>query len=216
MISKFLASQLRQPSGWFGKQIISRILNKDNASMNNLTLRMLNLEAKAKGDLAHASAERVLELGFGGGYLLSKILQNPGVESVAGVDVSPEMVEFCKKRFSSDIEAGKLKLNCANTINCKHFDKNFTKICTVNTIYFWSDVKQTLTQLHQILEEDGSLVICFNSKKYLKKTALPKHGFQTYDSEEVKNLMKAVGFKNINWILNTEPKQQFICIVGKK
>lgn len=214
MIGKFLASQLRQPSGWFGKQIISRILNKDNASMNNLALRMLNLESKEKKK--QACAERVLELGFGGGYLLNKILQNPGVEFVAGVDVSPEMVEFCKKRFSSDIETGKLKLNCTNTINRKHFNNKFTKICTVNTIYFWSDVKQTLTQLHQILEEEGSLVICFNSKKFLNQTILPKHGFRTYDSEEVKNLMKAVGFKNINWILNTEPKQQFICIVGEK
>ena len=79
-----------------------------------------------------------------------------------------------------------------------------------------SDVKQTLTQLYQILEEEGSLVICFNSKDFLKKTTLPKHGFQVYETEEVKRMMKAVGFKNINWIINSEPKQQFVCIVGEK
>lgn len=207
MISKFLASQLRQPSGWFGQQIVSRILNRDNASMNNLAFRMLNLESKG---------DRVLELGFGGGYLLNKILQSPGVEFVVGVDVSSEMVEFCKKRFSSQIKAGKLKLNYNNTVNLTNFDCNFTKICTVNTIYFWSDVKQTLIQLHQILEERGSLVICFNSKEFLKKTTLPKHGFRVYDTEEVKKMMKRVGFKNINWIVNSEPKQQFVCIVGEK
>ncbi len=207
MITKFLASQLRQPSGWFGQQIVSRILNRDNASMNNLAFRMLNLESKG---------DRVLELGFGGGYLLNKILQSPGVEFVLGVDVSPEMVEFCKKRFSSQIKAGKLKLNYNNTVNLTNLDCNFTKICTVNTIYFWSDVKQTLTQLHQILEERGSLVICFNSKEFLKKTTLPKHGFRVYDTEEVKKMMKGVGFKNINWIVNSEPKQQFVCIVGEK
>lgn len=207
MISQFLASQLRQPSGWFGKQIISRILNKDNASMNNLALRMLKLQSKG---------ERVLELGFGGGYLLNKILQNPGVESVAGLDVSPEMVEFCRKRFSSDIEAGKLKLNCCNQAKLPHFENHFTKICTVNTIYFWSDLRQTLIQLHHILEESGSLVICFNSKDFLKTTTLPKHGFKIYETEEVKYLMRRVGFKNINWIVNSEPKQEFVCIAGKK
>ena len=214
MIGKFLASQLRQPSGWFGKQIISRILNRDNASMNDLALRMLNL--KSKGERPYGSAERVLELGFGGGYLLNKILKDPGIESVAGVDVSPEMVEFCRKRFSSDIETGKLKLNCCNTGNLPRFRKKFTKICTVNTIYFWSDVKQTLTQLHQMLEDRGSLVICFNSKDFLETTILPKHGFHMYESEEIKRTMKTVGFKNINWILNSEPKQKFICIVGEK
>ncbi|MGD1910018.1 MAG: class I SAM-dependent methyltransferase [Rivularia sp. (in: cyanobacteria)] len=214
MINQFLASQLRQPSGWFGKQIISRILNRDNASMNNLALRMLKL--KSKGNRPYNRGVRVLELGFGGGYLLNKLLKNPEVEFVAGVDVSPEMVEFCQKRFSSQIKAGKLKLNYGNTINQANFNHSFTKICTVNTIYFWSDVKQTLTQLYQILEEEGSLVICFNSKDFLKKTTLPKHGFQVYETEEVKRMMKAVGFKNINWIINSEPKQQFVCIVGEK
>ncbi|MBV6626598.1 MAG: class I SAM-dependent methyltransferase [Rivularia sp. (in: Bacteria)] len=207
MISKFLASQLRQPSGWFGKQIISRVLNRDNASMNKLALRMLNLKS---------ADERVLELGFGGGYLLNRILKNPGVKSVAGIDVSPEMVDFCKKRFASDIKRGKLQLNCCNTVNIPELNGNFTKICTVNTIYFWKDVKQTLTQLHQILEDKGSLVICFNSKEFLKQTILPKHGFQVYDIEEVKELMTTVGFKNLKWIINSQPKEQFICIVGEK
>ncbi len=207
MISKFLASQLRQPSGWFGKQVISRVLNRDNAAMNKLALTMLNLEQ---------TDERVLELGFGGGYLLNKILQNPGVESVAGIDTSPEMVDFCKKRFSSEVKKGKLKLKCCNGVNLPHFDNRFTKICTVNTIYFWLDVKQTLSQLHQILEEQGSLVICFNCKEFLENTTLSKHSCQIYEIEEVKSLMKGVGFKNINWILNSEPKEQFACLVGEK
>ncbi|MEM6754569.1 MAG: class I SAM-dependent methyltransferase [Cyanobacteria bacterium P01_C01_bin.38] len=207
MISKFLASQLRQPSGWFGKQVISRVLNRDNAAMNKLALRMLKLES---------ADERVLELGFGGGYLLKKILKKPGVKSVAGIDISPEMVDFCRKRFASDIKRGKLQLKCSDTVNKASFGSNFTKICTVNTIYFWSDVKQTLIQLHQILEEKGSLVICFNCKEFLKQTTLPKHGFQVYDIEEVKYLMKAVGFKNIQWIINSQPKEKFVCIVGEK
>ncbi|MGB6297460.1 MAG: class I SAM-dependent methyltransferase [Rivularia sp. (in: cyanobacteria)] len=207
MISEFLASQLRQPSGWFGKQVISRVLNRDNAAMNKLAFRMLNLKS---------TSERVLEVGFGGGYLLKMILKHPGVKSVAGIDVSPEMVEFCKKRFASDIKTGKLKLKCSNTVNKASFDSNFTKICTVNTIYFWPDVKQTLIQLHQILEEKGSLVICFNCKEFLKKTTFSKNGFQVYDIEEVKHLMEAVGFKNIQWIMNSQPNEQFICIVGEK
>ncbi|AFY55477.1 methyltransferase family protein [Rivularia sp. PCC 7116] len=207
MISKFLASQLRQPSGWFGKQVVSRVLNRDNASMNKLALRMLNLKS---------ADEHVLELGFGGGYLLNRILKNPGVKSVDGIDVSPEMVDFCKKRFASDIKRGKLHLNCCNTVNIPKFNRNFTKICTVNTIYFWKDVKQTLIELYQILEDKGSLVICFNCKEFLKQTTLPKHGFQVYDTEEVKELMITVGFKNIKWIINSEPKEQFVCIVGEK
>ena len=54
------------------------------------------LKLKSKGNRPYNRGVRVLELGFGGGYLLNKLLKNPEVEFVAGVDVSPEMVEFCR------------------------------------------------------------------------------------------------------------------------
>ncbi|MDJ0734549.1 MAG: class I SAM-dependent methyltransferase [Nostocaceae cyanobacterium] len=205
-IGKFLAQQLRQPWGWFGGQIISRVLNRDNASMNELALEMLN---PSQGDC-------ILEVGFGGGYLLNKILADSGVKLVAGVDISPEMVAFCQRRFQSEIATGKLQLHCGNLEDLPYRLAYFTKICTVNTIYFWSDVKQTLARMHGVLRQGGLLVICFNSQGFLKQTILPKYGFQAYEVERVKDWMKLVGFQNIYWLEKSDTKQDFICIVGEK
>ena len=43
-VSKLLALQLREPKGLVGKIFISRLLNSENAGMNNLTLALLDLE----------------------------------------------------------------------------------------------------------------------------------------------------------------------------
>jgi hypothetical protein len=58
---KYLASQLRRPSGLVGKFLVAPILNRRNAALNVAVLEALELEA----------SDRVLEVGFGGGDLMS-------------------------------------------------------------------------------------------------------------------------------------------------
>ena len=208
-IGKFLATQLRQPSGWFGKYIVSRALNKDNAAMNDLALEMLIIGDKRR-------KERILEIDFGGGYLLEKILSYAGVEFVAVVDISPEIVNICQLRFGAEIVAKRLELCCMSWDNLSYPPSHFTKVCTVNTIYFWNDVMNTLVSLHKVLKPGGLLVLCFNTKDFLSKTMLPKHGFRMYEPQQIKKWMEIVGFGNIRHASVTAQKQDFICLVGEK
>src|SRR5260370_34609738 len=59
----FAAKQLRTPSGLFGRLVTSRVLNRGNEAMNQLTLKCLELKPD----------DAVIEVGFGGGYLISQI-----------------------------------------------------------------------------------------------------------------------------------------------
>jgi hypothetical protein len=52
----FLARQLAHPSGFFGRQVISRFMNRSTAGHNAMVLE----------DLEVGPASRVLEVGFGG------------------------------------------------------------------------------------------------------------------------------------------------------
>ena len=42
-VSEFMASQLRKPSGFFGRFVTSRLLNRANVGINQLTLASLAL-----------------------------------------------------------------------------------------------------------------------------------------------------------------------------
>jgi len=65
VINKFIASQLKQPSGAFGRFLTGRLLNKFNARINQLSVELLALQP----------GDRVLEIGFGGGETLGMMAE---------------------------------------------------------------------------------------------------------------------------------------------
>lgn len=54
-------------------------------------------------------------------------------------------------------------------------DGYFTKVCTVNTIYFWADADAVLSELRRVLATGGRLVVCFNPKVTAEKLPFTKH-----------------------------------------
>src|SRR5512144_1259378 len=118
---EFVAGQLRNPSGAFGRYVMPGFFNRSSAAINQTTLAALALEAE----------DRVLEVGFGGGELIANIEPFVPEGSVAGVDLSPDMVAACTKRFASLVKAGRIELNCAGAEELPYTDGRFTKACTV-------------------------------------------------------------------------------------
>ena len=100
MFQSFFSRQLARPSGLFGRLFTARWLEKANVGMNALTLE----------GLALGENDRLLELGFGSGYLLERVLANRVCEYVAGVDVSHEMVKHVSGRLRRYIKAGKAEI----------------------------------------------------------------------------------------------------------
>ena len=103
MLSKFLAKQLGHPSGLLGKLVAAPVLNKRNSVLNDTAFERLALHPH----------DRVLEVGFGGGYLIGRMAAVVTEGFFAGVDVSPDMVAYCQERYRSLVEARKLELKCA-------------------------------------------------------------------------------------------------------
>jgi len=99
LLQKLIARQLAHPKGWFGRFYIARWLNKANLAMNEFTLQQLSTSSK----------DRILEIGFGGGDLLEKILSTKSIEYVAGVDLSIDMVNLVGHRLRHYIQSGKRK-----------------------------------------------------------------------------------------------------------
>ena len=184
-ISKYLASQLRKPSGLMGKVFISRMLNRENEKMNDATLTLLDIR----------DTDRILEVGFGGGFLLFKIMKSKLRQTVYGADFSAAMVEHCGKNMRKFIAQGSLQLDCANVRNLPYAANQFTKIATVNTIYFWDDFSEAIKELKRVLDDNGVLVIAFGDKESMAKLKITHHGFSLYTPEEIQKVLEAQGFK---------------------
>ncbi len=186
IIKSFLAKQLGNPSGIFGR-FLMKLLNRENAEMNDLALEKLNLQPE----------DYVLEIGFGGGYLMDKIAATQIPSCIVGIDPSIDSLQVGKKKFNKQIAQGYIEVKQASAESLPCGDRSFDKICTVNTIYFWSDAKSVLHECYRVLKQGGKLVICYNSKAFLEQTELTKYGFTAYEVEDVELLMQDSGFTEI-------------------
>ena len=203
---KYLAAQLRRPSGLFGRLLIAPILNKRNAALNLAVLGSLELKA----------TDRVLEVGFGGGDLLSRVLPCVPKGHMIGADFSQDMVDVCAARFSSAIEAGVLELACASVEQLPFPDGAVDKACTVNTIYFWSDATAAVSELHRVVATGGRLAIGFAPRETLDSLPVAEHGFAKYEVDEVRALLLEAGFDAVTVLVIEDPDGENCCLTAIK
>lgn len=161
------------------------------------------------------TGDRILEVGFGGGDLLERILRLEQAAFVAGIDHSADMVELAGKRLRFHIREHKLEVRCGDIEALPYGHAEFTKLCSVNTIYFWRDPVAALSECRRVLKPQGRLVLCFNSKQDMQAWPIHQHGFKLFELAEVESLLRSAGFSNIEVTSAREPRQGlFHCVSG--
>lgn len=173
--------------------------------LNDVTLAHLEL----------GEEDRVLDIGFGGGYLLDRIIPKVSRGLAAGLDASPVMVENCQARFREEILAGKVDIRWGRAESLPYSDGYFTKISSVNSIFYWSDVEQGISEIHRILESEGRLVLTFTCKQDLEKKGFVQHGVRTYEEEEVQHLLTHARFRAIRVTRGRDRHREFVCMTGR-
>ena len=204
LLSKFIAKQLGNPSGIIGNLISAPLLNKRNVVLNDVAFDSLDL----------GPHDRVLEVGFGGGYLLGRMSAVVTDGLLAGVDVSPTMVALCEKRNRLLVREGRLDVKCARAESLPYPAGYFTKVCTVNSIFYWQNVPQALSEFWRVLAEGGTLVMCFTSKESLENKSFTNYGVALYEANEVELMMASAGFHAIRTTRSSDRHREFLCMTG--
>jgi arsenite methyltransferase len=184
---RFLAAQLRQPSGPFGRWVIPRVLNRGNAELITAAVDVLELQ----------QSDSFLDLGFGGGLGLTLALSRTAAP-VWGVDFSADVVVAGMETFRKPIAAGRLSLLCADVADLPLRDGLFRAICSTNTIYFWPEPLAALRSLRRVLGSEGRLALGFSGPAKMQGYGqLTTHGFTLYEPEAVEALLSEAGFARI-------------------
>lgn len=203
-LSQFLAGQLGNPNGLFGG-LAGSVWNRRNAALNDTVLELLGLQP----------VDRVLEVGFGGGYLLNRMSAIVDDGLLAGVDISPAIVASAQKRYQERVRKGKLGLICACAEALPYPDRQFTKVCSVNSIFYWQDVEQGLCEIARVLEDGGQLVLCFTSQESLERKRFAKH-ISLIDAEAVDVMMHAIGLLDIYTSTFADKHRTYLCMIARK
>lgn len=205
-LSKLIARQLSHPSHLVGHFIAGPLWNRRNSRLNDVAFEALALTPD----------DRVLEVGFGGGYLLGRMATVVTDGLLAGVDLSPAMVGFCERRYRSLVEDNRLELNCAGAGQLPYPPGHFTKVGSVNSIFSWPDVPRALSEFWRVLGEGGGLVLCFTCKQSLESRTFTRHGLALYEAGDVERMLALAGFQQIQTAFFADRHREFQCLRGRK
>lgn len=192
-----VAAQLRKPHGEYANEV-ARKMNEANAHLHESVIAALQLKSR---DFA-------VEVGMGNGYHVPQLMAMGESIRYAGYDYSQEMVSAARQLNESYVRDGQAAffLSAADALPLR--DGEADTLFTINTIYFWEDLKATLTEFRRVLKKNGRLVIGMRPKRTMVAYPFTRFGFNMYSREDVVALVTDAGFQVIDVIEKEEPGQE--------
>jgi arsenite methyltransferase len=187
---RFVAAQLRQPQGRFGRWVMTRLLNRGNAELITAAVDALELQR----------SDSFMDLGFGGGLGLRLAAARTDAP-LWGVDFSADVVLEGVNAFQTLIRAGRMNLICADVAELPLRDGLIQTLCSTNTIYFWPEPTRALRSLRRVLSARGRLALGYSGATKLRGfNQVTQHGFTLYEPEQVEALLREAGFAGVRTI----------------
>ena len=181
MAPRFVAKQLSRPSG-LGGRLIRALMNRGNAGLNSYALDQLGLSPE----------DSVVEIGFGGGVALPRLLAEAAF--VCGVDRSPDVVKAAVARFSKAVQNGRAEFCVGAVESLPSPDSAFDKALSVNTVYFWGSLEAGTREVARVLKRNGRVALGFVPKSRMDRMNMPADIFTPREPEHVLAALKGAGF----------------------
>ncbi len=189
-----MAAQLRQPKGDDGIKT-GEWMSEGNKTIIQDTLKVLDAKA----------GDRILEIGMGNGHFVSEIVSKDQSISYSGCDFSEVMVNESRKNNQQWIDNQQAEFMLTDGTSLPFDDQTFTKIFTVNTLYFWEDRQAVLAEFKRVLKPDGVLIIGIRPKRLMENIPFTRFGFNLFSKEDATDLLTENGFEVLSAVENTEP-----------
>jgi arsenite methyltransferase len=182
VLNRFLAAQFARPQGAAGRWLLGPLLDGIGAPMMAAAFAALEVRPGA----------RVLDLGFGGGMLIRRLLAAGA--RVTGVDRSAAMVARARRRHLAEIREGRALFLEGDAHTLPLGDAAVEMAASVNTLYFWADLAPVLAELHRVLVPGGRLVLAFQTPDQVRAWPGHVHGFVAHEIADVERALVEAGF----------------------
>ncbi len=179
---KNIAAQLRKPAGVDGVRTAD-LMSAVNKQIIFDTFRALHAEG----------GNNILEIGMGNGLHVKDILERSEGIQYNGCDYSQLMVEESEKINAAWINQGRASFIHCEASSLPFPDRTFNKVFTINTIYFWDNIANTLDEIKRVLQPGGKLIIGFRPRRQMEKYPFKKYGFTQFSKEDVESILKDNG-----------------------
>lgn len=178
-LNSYIAKQFADPKG-LGGSMVSLVMNRQNRPLYDETIRMLSL----------SHSDSVLDIGCGNGYVLNLLARQKNA-SFVGIDTSPSIIEAASHRNRKN---KKMSFSCQNIGATSFAAASFSKAYTINTVYFWSNLTETMREIQRILQPNGLFVNTLYTNETLARFSHTQFGYKQYDAQQLTNAGVEAGF----------------------
>ena len=181
-IGKWIAKHLTKPEGLFGS-VVGFFMNRQNRALYAEVIRYID----------PTDGDTILDIGCGNGYVLGLIAKQCDA-SLTGIDISESILNAAKRRNQKYITNNTMHFYCQDLKAMDFPDAAYSKIYTINTVYFWESLDEVMTEIHRILKPNGLFVNTLFSNEFLDTLSFTKHGYQKFSSAQLHNAGTNAGF----------------------
>jgi SAM-dependent methyltransferase len=206
-VDAFLRSQFGKPSGLFGALVMGPLLNVANTRLVNTAIELLEPQPK----------DKILDIGFGGGYSLAAMAGAVTRGEIVGIDHSREMVASAAGLIERKRLGSRVKVQTGDVAELPFPAGTFDKVLTVNCLYYWPDLVGSLREIARVMKRRGCLAVGFRSPASLGPLTHGWEGFRLYEPGELAEIMRksrfevlAVEHRDRWWVLDT------VVVVGER
>lgn len=150
LVERILLRMFGRPQGALGR-LGGIIMARMNRSIARRTIALLDVQPH----------DHILEIGFGPGIGIELLAGVVSSGSVAGVDVSEEMVEQARVRNAEAIQRGRVELRKGSVESLPFAQEMFDKAMAINAMQVWPDAIAGLREIWRVLKPRGRVVLGF-------------------------------------------------------
>lgn len=209
-MQRFLAKQARQPSGFFGRHVATRIFRKTNRVM----------EDRIMEHLQPSPGDRLLEIGFGAGRLLELLAPQVPQGKMAGIEISGDMYQKVRKTNQQLINQGMIELKIAGISSIPYRNNYFDGVVTANTVYFWPKPENDILEALRVLKP-GAVFICgFRPEDQMRDQSVMGKNRDIfrhlYSPEKMQTFLSDAGFEAVSTAYFNDRPLDTIIASGRK
>jgi arsenite methyltransferase len=182
---------------------VGRLMNRWNAAVNDRAVRLLGVQV----------GDAVLEVGFGGGATLERLLAAAPHVRVTGLERSTTMADAVRASMARAITDQRLRLDEGDVASLPYADGAFDRIVTVNVLYFWPDLQAALEELCRVLRPGGTLVIAYRPAAAMRHYRVTTQQFRLVEDEALLDAVHAAGLETLALESGTDGPIGYRCLV---
>lgn len=200
-LAKSFFSQFGHPRGAMG-WLVGHLMAWKNGARSRWALELLTARL----------GENVLEIGFGPGVDVRRLLERVGDQGfVAGIDVSEEMVRQARARNRAAVTNGRSRLEHGSPEKLPFNDGAFNAVYSTNSAQFWPDLAGAMKEIHRVLTLSGRAVIVVQPM-WRGATKADTDRWE----EKLVNAAQAATFERVEPVRNDLPPAPAVAVIVSK